>query len=244
MDCTKIQTQLQQAKSALQNAKDASANHTSRMLERTQHYEQHYNHVQSRLMSVTSAETPAEAASRMRGPIEKLRRVELARSYVELLKDVDGLTNEARSHLPASPKEALKPYKQLKELSMSLDLLQDQAEGAAIHLVTHVRTTTERLWVEMKKIMSGSFEGVLKSSNWPDSYGEPSDEWIDCFGRLLDLQTPEILASEEPMALLPMEVLAKHFILEFKYHFYTNKSTSRASFVGSSLCTQNFANEV
>ena len=64
--------------------------------------------------------------------MEKLRRVELARSYVEMLKEVDGLTKEARSHLPANPKEALKPYTKLKELAISLQQLQEPAEGAAV----------------------------------------------------------------------------------------------------------------
>lgn len=184
-------------------------------------------------MRVTLAETPAEAASRLKQPMEKLRRVELARSYVELLKEVDDLTKDARSHLPAEPKEALKPYTQLKELSISMGQLQDQAEGAAVHLVTHVQTTTERLWVQMKKIMSDEFESVLQKSKWPDSEVEPIREWIDCFGRLLDLQGPEIMAARESLVLLPMDVLAKHFILEFRYHFFTNKATNRANLVSA-----------
>lgn len=182
-------------------------------------------------MSVTSSSTPEEAATRMKGPMEKLRRVELARTYVEMLKDVEQLRNEARNHLPARPKEALKPYTQLKELSISLDQLQEEAEGAAVHLVSHVRTTTEKLWIEMKNIMSAQFETVLRDSHWPSIESPPSEEWIECFGKLLDLQTPEILAAKEPLVLLPMEVLAKHFILEFRYHFFTNKSTNSANLV-------------
>lgn len=189
-------------------------------------------------MSVTMADTPADAASRLKGPMEKLRRVELAKSYVELLREVDDLTKEARSHLPADPKESLKPYTKLKEMSISLGQLQEQAEGAAVHLVTHVQTTTERLWVQMKKIMSDEFESVLQSSKWPATDVEPSKEWVDCFERLLVLQNPEIMASREPVILLPMDVLAKHFILEFKFHFFTQATTSRASLV-SCFCSDN-----
>lgn len=223
--------QLQQAQLALQQARNASANHTSEVLQRTQEYKQHYDHVQTRLLSVTSSSTPEEAANKMRGPMEKLRRVELARSYVEMLKDVDQLRNEAKKNLPARPKEALKPYTQLKELSLSLNQLQEEAEGAGIHLVSHVRTTTEKLWIEMKNIMSAEFETVLQNSQWPSIDVPPSDEWIECFGKLLDLQTPEILAAQQPLVLLPMEVLARHFVLEFRYHFFTNKGTSSANLV-------------
>lgn len=203
------------------------------MLEQTHKYQQHYDQVQARLMSVTMSDTPAEAAHRLKEPMEKLRRVELARSYVELLKNVDDLTIEARKNLPRHPKEALIPYTRLKELSIVLSQRQEDAEGAAIHLVTHVQATTEHLWVQMKKIMSDEFEQVLKTSKWPDTDIAPSQEWVDCFGRLLDLQAPEILASRGPLVLLPMDVLAKHYILEFRYHFFINKSTSRAHLVSS-----------
>jgi len=188
-------------------------------------------------MNVTMAETPAEAASRLKGPMEKLRRVELARSYVEFLKQVDEWTKDARQHLPADPKEALKSYTKLKALSISLGPLQEQAEGAGVHLVTHVQTTTERLWIQMKKIMLDEFEAVLQKSKWPAPDVEPTNEWIDCFGRLLDLQSPEIVAAREPLILLPMDALAKHFILEFRYHFFANKSTSRASLVSINMQT-------
>lgn len=184
-------------------------------------------------MNVTMAETPAEAALQLKGPMEKLRRVELAKSYVELLKEVDDLAKEARSHLPADPKESLKPYTKLKEMSISLGQLQEQAEGAAVHLVTYVQTTTERLWVQMKKIMSDEFESVLQRSKWPATDIEPSKEWVDCFERLLVLQNPEIMASREPVILLPMGVLAKHFIQEFRFHFFIQPVTSRASLVSS-----------
>ena len=203
------------------------------MLKQTQEYNRQYNKVSASLLNVIEAETPAGAARRLQGPMEKLRRVELARSYVELLKEVDDLKNEARSHLPAHPKEALKPYTRLKGLSISLGILQGNAEGAAIHLVTYVQTTTEQVWVQMKKIMSDEFESVLQSSKWPALDVEPSMEWIDCFGRLLVLQTPEIIAAREPLVLLPIDVLAKHFILEFRYHFFTNNATSRPNLVSS-----------
>lgn len=208
------------------------------MLKKTQEYEQHYDHVQSRLTSVTSAATPEEAASRIRGPMEKLRRVELARLYVELLKDVDDLTRRARGHLPAHPKEALEPYAKLKELSISLVSLQAEAEGSATHLVNHVQSTTDKLWVEMKHIMSVEFDNVLIESKWPSLDVAPNEQWLECFGKLLDLQTPEILAAPEPLVLLPMEVLAKHFVLEFRYHFFTNKSTNRANLVSQDLLSQ------
>lgn len=197
------------------------------MLEQTREFERQRDSIQRRLMMVTNSDTPEEATSRMQGPMEKLRRVELARSYVELLKDVDNLANEARSHLPSHPKEALKPYVQLKELAMSLVELQGPAEGAAPHLVEHIQNTATQLWVEMKKIMTDEFETILTESNWPTSAAVPTREWSDCFERLLDLQAPEILAAREPVILLPMEALCKTFVLQFRYHFFGDKETNQ-----------------
>ena len=177
-------------------------------------------------MIITSSDSPSDATERLKGPMEKLRRVELATLYVELLKEVDELTVEARNHLPAEPKEALKPYTRLKELAITLRQLQEPAEGAAVHLVQYVENTSTSLWLQMKKIMSDEFEGVLKKSKWPEEARDPTREWIDCFDRLLDLQSPEILAAREPLILLPMGVLAKPFVQEFKFHFFSDKPTN------------------
>jgi hypothetical protein len=177
-------------------------------------------------MIITSSDSPEDATERLKGPMEKLRRVELATLYVELLKEVDELTVEARNHLPAEPKEALKPYTRLKELAITLRQLQEPAEGAAVHLVQYVEDTSTSLWLQMKKIMSDEFEAVLKKSKWPEEARDPTREWIDCFDRLLDLQSPEILAAREPLILLPMGVLAKPFVQEFKFHFFSDKPTN------------------
>ena len=78
----------------------------------------------------------------------------------------------------------------------------------------------------MKKIMSDEFESVLRSSNWPESASHPDRAWSDCFGKMLDLQGPEIVDAKEPLVLLPMSVLAKPFVTKFRYHFMTEKPTN------------------
>lgn len=196
------------------------------MLEQTNEFERQHENVQKRLMIVTSSETPEEATRRLKRPLEKLRKVQLAQAYVELLNEVETLKNDARSHLPANPKEALKSYTQLKQLAISLEQLQEPAEGAAVHLVNYVQKTSSGLWTEMKQIMSAEFESVLQKSKWPDATSETTKEWSDCFEKLLDLQTPEIMATREPVILLPVSVMAKTFVLQFKYHFFSDKPTN------------------
>jgi hypothetical protein len=197
------------------------------MREQKRLFESQREAVLKRLMVVVRSDTPEEATALLKGPMEKLRRVELAKAYVELLKDVDGMKKEARSFLPNHPKMALKPYIRLRELSMSMVDLQREAEGAAPHLVNYVQGATSKLWIDMQKIMTDEFEAILKATKWPDVAQPPSRQWQDCFERLLDLQSPEYMAAREPLALLPMTVLAKNFISQFRYHFFTDKATSQ-----------------
>lgn len=135
-----------------------AAEHEFEIRKKADEFSRHETDVQRRLAIITSSESVKEATKLLQGPLEQLRRVELAKLYVELLEDVDNLAVDARKYLPQSPKDALRPYTQLKELAISLRRLQDVAEGAGVHLVTHVEETTERLWTDMKKIMTDEFE--------------------------------------------------------------------------------------
>ncbi|KAH8791597.1 RINT-1 family protein-like protein [Hyaloscypha finlandica] len=227
-----LEDQLADARQKFSTAKDTATNRTSLMQQQTQEFEKQQASVQERLMIVTSSDTPEEATERLRGPLEKLRKLRLAEQYVDMLEYIESLKDSARECLPENPKEALKPYIQLKELAIQLQQLQEPAEGAAIHLTTYVQKTSTDLWVEMKEIMSDEFESVLKKSKWPNPAAELTQEWSDSFGKLLDLQAPEILAAREPLVLLPMSVLAKPFILQFRYHFFSDKPTNHPHQLG------------
>jgi hypothetical protein len=197
------------------------------MQEQKRVFDRRYEAVRKRLRVVVRSDTPEEARALLKGPIEKLRRVELAKAYVELLKDVDRMRKEARSFLPNRPKEALKPYIRLRELSLSMVELQRDAEGAAPHLVNYVQGATSQLWKDMQKIMADEFEAILKDTKWPEVVEPPSRQWQDCFERLLDLQAPDYMSAREPLALLPMTVLAKYYISQFRYHFFRDKATNQ-----------------
>ena len=71
-------------------------------------------------MEITDSDTPEEATRRLEGPLEKLRKLELAESYVEILDTIENWKESARGCLPKNPKEALKPYTQLKEQPCTL----------------------------------------------------------------------------------------------------------------------------
>jgi hypothetical protein len=158
--------------------------------------------------------------------MEKLRKLDIASAYVEMLREIDELATEARKNLPQDPKGALKPYSHLKQLSISLQTLQEPADHAGVHLVTYVCQRVELLWLEMKVIMSNSFETVLRDSNWPKEAQIPNKDWTKCFDKLLDLQAPEFGADKSSILLLPFEVMVKPFQDRFRYHFMGSRPTN------------------
>jgi len=101
------------------------------MLQQTQEFERQQASVHKRLMIVTSSDTPEEATRRLRGPLEKLRKLQLAERYIDMLEYIENLKDSARGCLPQNPKEALKPYTQLKELAIQLQALQEPAVSPA-----------------------------------------------------------------------------------------------------------------
>lgn len=175
---------------------------------------------------MNSSDAPDAAVEQFREPLEKLRRLELASNYVQLLKEVDDLADEARACLPADPKEALKPYTRLKQLSLALHSLRQDADEAAIHLVTYIDRRTVFLWDEMKKIMSSEFEAVLQEIGWPNAAQPPTRAWAECFVKLLDLQAPEFKNGGEGVVLLPFTVMVKPFRQQFRFHFMGDKPTN------------------
>lgn len=205
------------------------------MKERDKKFGEQHANIQSRLTLLTSTNDPKEATERLKGPMEKLRRVEMAQLYMNLMKEVDDTTVEARKHLPSNPKAALEPYARLKELAIQLPIAQAAAEGAASHIVKYVDDTVNNLWLEMKQIMSDEFEAVLEKTKWPRQLQEPvpllpeglSQEWKDCFEKLLVLQDPEIKAAQKPVILLPISVMAKELVTQFRYHFVTGPDASK-----------------
>ena len=93
----------------------------------------------------------------------------------------------------------------------------------------------------MKDTFAGEFEATLKKMQWPGKDlalgGKLEHEWIDGVKKLLELQEPELKArdsqttdnikDEEPLVLLPLEVMAKPLELRFKYHFEGDRPTNK-----------------
>ncbi|KAI6779980.1 uncharacterized protein J7T54_000280 [Emericellopsis cladophorae] len=227
-----LQTQLDDAVRQLDEARRTAGDRQGAIQSQIEEFQQLQESIDRRGAITAASDAPDQAIARLQRPMEKLRAVDLAQKYLSLVQEVENLRSEARSHLPESPKAALEPYTKLKQLATRLKELQGDE---ALHLVDYVEGVTDRLWKEMKAIMSEEFETVLRARKWPkvDPKSQMDDEWIASFEKLIDLQMPEVLYSTQSVSLLPLDVMAKIFIAEFRFHFLGDKPTSDAQAVGT-----------
>ncbi|KAI8154237.1 hypothetical protein K4K49_007823 [Colletotrichum sp. SAR 10_70] len=232
---SQLQSQLDNAVKQLDEARRTAGDRQSSLAQRIQDFQELQHSIDVRVKIAAASDAPNQAIARLQRPMKKLQTIELAQKYLVLLQDVDRLRAEARSHLPESPKAALEPYSKLKQLSRRLEELSGPADDAAVHLVNHVRNVADKLWDEMKKIMSGELEAILSKRSWPlvDPTSEMDEEWLACFEKLIDLQVPEVTLNKSIVSLLPFDVMSKIFVSEFRFHFMSDKPTSKPDAIGT-----------
>ncbi|KAL8940207.1 MAG: hypothetical protein Q9211_002379 [Gyalolechia sp. 1 TL-2023] len=259
-----LRQQLQEAKHNLADNTKASESHSFALLQQAQAFKKQQADVDRRLLIVTQSETSDDAIGKFDADIRILQKLDVARSYVELLAHVEDLSKEARRNFRSSPQAALQPYLRLQKLATALKEAQIAAEDAAPHLVDHVDQTAQKLWKQMKDAFANDFEKVLAKMNWPGKNvklsGSLEQEWTDGVERLLELQEPyghpiafriipflvsrdrahsymaepeldaqndHVQPSEEPIVLLPIEVMVKPLGLRFQYHFSGDRPTNK-----------------
>ena len=160
---------------------------------------------------------------------------------------------EARRNFKKSPQNALQPYLRLQNLVNALKDAQPAAEDASPHLIDHIDKTARTLWKQMKDAFASDFESTLRKMQWPGKDvgldGQLEQEWIDGVKKLLELQEPELKArdsqiaenikGEEPLVLLPLEVMTKSLELRFKYHFEGDRPTNKLDkvYLNHETCT-------
>ncbi|ODA76031.1 hypothetical protein RJ55_08313 [Drechmeria coniospora] len=227
-----LQSQLDDAAKQLEQARHTALDRQGSLQARMDEFHKLQESIDVRVQVAAASDAPSEAIARLQEPMKKLQAVELAQKYLSLLQMVERLRADARSHLPESPKAALEPYAQLKELTIRLKGVPGSGE---LHLVGHVETVTEMLWKEMKKTMSAELDAVLAKRHWPrvDPETEMDEEWMSCFEKLLDLQMPEIVHNTGLVSLLPFDVMASIFVSEFRFHFLSDKPTSSLQAIGT-----------
>ncbi|KAL8996481.1 MAG: hypothetical protein Q9169_004031 [Polycauliona sp. 2 TL-2023] len=233
-----LKQQLVEAEKDLAESTKASEAHSSALLQQARQFKEQQAGIDRRLLIVTRSETSDDAIAKFDADIKALQQLDVATGYVELLAEVENLSAEARRNFNSSPQAALQPYLRLQKLAIALKEAQPAAEDAAPHLVDHVETTASHLWKQMKDAFASDFEKVLTRMKWPGKdvslAGPLEQEWTEGVERLLELQEPElkvqgdhIRPNEEPLVLLPFEVMVKPLELRFQYHFSGDRPTNK-----------------
>ncbi|PWY92435.1 RINT-1 family protein [Aspergillus heteromorphus CBS 117.55] len=231
--------QLAEAQEALSNASKASDDHAEATRKRAEAFNEQQADIDRRLKALTGSDSSDEAAKRFEASIEKLRRLEISRNYMTLLKEAEQLSKEAVNNIKDQPHVAIKSYTRLRNISRSLIEAQPAAEGAAPHLVDYVEKLASALREQMKAEFTRRLQGTMEEMKWPSKDlnfpEELQAQWTENIKLLLGLQKPELQdrasasahSSTEPPVLLPLEAMVHPLELRFKYHFSGDKPTNR-----------------
>ncbi|CAI6338823.1 unnamed protein product [Periconia digitata] len=236
-----LKQQLHAAQRDLSAAKQAQHAHHRDLHDRARAFDSDQADIDRRLAIITASETSDEAVPRFERLLETLQHMDVASAYVDLLHQVQLLSNHAQSQLQTSNEAALQPYRQLRSLHTRLIHLQTDAEGAAPQLIHHVHQITHALRTKILDAFAADLEAILKKIRWPNVKAaippQLQEEWETAVTKLLDLQMPELeglsYATDSsaniklPAVLFPFEVLVRSLKMRFRYHFEGDKPTNR-----------------
>lgn len=178
-----------------------------------------------------------------------LQKVDIARGYINILRDVENLTLKAHAHFDKSPHAALEPYLAMQNVADKVRAAQPAAEDAAPHLIDFVDGKARTLWKHMKAAFAVDFENLLERIHWPAKDvtlpESLEQDWLRSIDKLIELQQPEFWSmeianleptyEEQPIVLLPLEVMMKPLELRFRYHFEGDRPTNKIDKVRQSL---------
>ncbi|KAF4456801.1 hypothetical protein F53441_1152 [Fusarium austroafricanum] len=227
-----LQSQLDTAVKELEEARRTADDRQGLLAARVEEFEKLQESIDLRAQIYAASDAPDQAIERLKSPMNKIKALERAQSYLVLLQDAEKFQSEAMSFLPQDPKAALEPYIKLKEHVHKLQSFPGQED---LHLVAYVESMTTSLRDKIKSTMSGELEAVLKQRKWPkvDTQIQMDEEWVSCIEKLIDLQKPEIAHTNKLLTLLPFEIMASIFVSEFRFHFLSDKPTSGAQAFGT-----------
>lgn len=173
----------------------------------------------------------------------KVRNLEIAQGYLELLQELNTLGNQARENVSEHPDISLKAYLRVRDLLDHLQNAQPAAEGAAPQLLYMFEQQTKEIYILVKDVLEASLRKTLDQTKWPGKeLNLPEivrEKWKQEVRLLLQLQEPDLIAAFgnrdtptlarafEPVALLPLAVMVQPLATRFHYHFYGEKPTNR-----------------
>ena len=231
-----LQRQLDDAHKLHEDAAETAASRAAAVQLRSDSLRQQQADIDSTLMSMTQSESSEDASQAFAASMSKLRKLEVASGYIDLLQEVDKLGEEARSSFETSPSSALPPYVRMRSLLLAVRTAQNDTEDARPTLMNQVAKHTSALYKDIERRFKDELRKTLTQMEWPAKELRLSQGILTRFDEqvelLLELQKPDLQENAEEEApnaipLLPMEVMVEPLALRFRFHFYGEKPTNR-----------------
>lgn len=231
-----LQDQLDEARRAHEDLSEAASSHAAAVQLKSDSLRQRQAHIDNTLMSMTQSETSEDASKAFGASMNKLRKLEVASGYIDLLQEVNKLGEEARSSFKTSPSAALPPYLRMRSLLLAVRTAHNDSEDAAPHIMNQVARHTTALYHDIEQQFKDDLRMTVTKMEWPKKDLKLTAENLLRFREqvdlLLDLQKPDLQENAEQEALkaiplLPMEVMVEPLALRFQFHFYGEKPTNR-----------------
>lgn len=218
--------------------KNSGALHESaREFQRQQH------DLDRRLQILAQSEVSDDATKKIESRMSKVRTLEVAHGYLELVQRADALNNHAKENLPKEPQTSLRAYHELRAIWDKVQEAQPGAEGAAPQLLYLLEQQTTQLYQDLKTTLSNDLRQTLELMKWPSKdlnlLGNVQERWQRQAELLLELQEPDLLKfaadklkvnatiAPDPVILLPLETMVQPLATRFRYHFYGERPTNR-----------------
>ncbi|KAK5047779.1 hypothetical protein LTR84_006444 [Exophiala bonariae] len=196
-----------------------------------------------RLQILSQSEVSDDATKKIESRMSKVRTLEVAHGYLELVQRADNLNKHSRESLSKKPEASLQAYLELRTIWNKVQEAQPGAEGAAPQLLYVLEQQTNHLYQELKDVFSNDLRQTLSLMKWPSKelnlLGDVRERWQRQAELLLELQEPDLLKfaadklrakspiAPDPVVLLPLETMVQPLATRFRYHFYGERPTNR-----------------
>lgn len=229
--------QLEDAHKALAAAQERAEEQATNLQRQTTEFQKHQASLEQRLKEITYSSTSDDALEVFQSRMVKVQRLEIATNYLQLVKEVETLRNDATRLLRNDPRTALSCYCRLRNLAQLLQGAQLEAEGAAPLLISLVEEETASVYGTIRSGLLKDFQSTLEKMKWPTKemnlLGGVLETWSEQVEYLLDLQEPDLLhmhsssADGAAASILPLEIMVQPLAQRFRYHFYGDRPTNR-----------------
>ncbi|EXJ66361.1 uncharacterized protein A1O5_10513 [Cladophialophora psammophila CBS 110553] len=238
-----LREQLENARKDYTQAVNRADERSIELREKAEAFKREDADLDQRLRYLAQSNVSDDAAQKVEARMSKVRSLEVAQGYLEVVQHMDTLNNRAKQNLVAHPDISVKAYIRLRDIWKHIQDAQPAAEGAAPQLAYLLEQQSQQLYASIKKSLEGNLRDTLAQMNWPGKELKLSDNvrerWEQEVRLLLELQDPDLIAAfagidtrsrsstPDPVVLLPLEVMVQPLAVRFRYHFYGDKPTNR-----------------